>query len=141
MQLRHACHGDKPSGFVFNTTQGQGHAGRLRGSVGRPVGAYLTAIPGGRMTLGNDMLLVSIWHRLGHHVPTDVRSPYAPPCKCSVGVAAEAGHAMVCEKVAKMIQMRHDDLANALRLVVSACSCESAVEARNQALSGKKGMA
>ena len=31
---------------------------------------------------------------------------------------------MVCETVAKMTQMRHDNLANALRLVVSACSCQ-----------------
>jgi len=29
---------------------------------------------------------------------------------------------MVCEKVAKMTQMRHDNLANALRLVVSAAT-------------------
>ena len=35
---------------------------------------------------------------------------------------------MVCEKVAKMTQMRHDNLANALRLGVSACSCQSAAE-------------
>ena len=47
---------------------------------------------------------------------------------------------MVCEKVAKMTQMRHDDLANALRLVVSACSCQSAAEPRYRALAGKKGM-
>ena len=45
---------------------------------------------------------------------------------------------MVCEKVAKMNQMRHDNLANALRLVVSACSCQSAVEPRYRALAGKK---
>ena len=30
--------------------------------------AFLTAIPDGRMTLGNDMFVVSVWHRLGHHV-------------------------------------------------------------------------
>ena len=47
---------------------------------------------------------------------------------------------MVCEKVAKMTQMRHADLANALRLVVSACSCQSAAEPRYRALAGKKGM-
>ena len=47
---------------------------------------------------------------------------------------------MVCEKVAKMTQMRHDNLANALRLVVSACSCQSAAEPRYRALAGKKGM-
>ena len=44
---------------------------------------------------------------------------------------------MVCEKVA---QIRHDNLANALRLVVSTCSCQSAAEPRYQALAGK-GMA
>ena len=47
---------------------------------------------------------------------------------------------MVCEKVAKMTQKRHDNLANALRLVVSACSCQSAAEPRYRALAGKKGM-
>ena len=56
------------------------------------------------------------------------------------GVAAEADHAMVCEKVAKVTQMRHDDLANALRLVVSACRCQSAAEPRYRTLAGKKGM-
>ena len=61
------------------------------------------------------------WHV--HHVPADVAPP---PCKCRAGVAAEADHAMVCEKVAKMTQMCHDNLANALRLVVSACSYQSA---------------
>ena len=47
---------------------------------------------------------------------------------------------MVCEKVAKMTQMRHDNLANALRLVVSACSCQSSAEPRYRALAGKKGI-
>ena len=87
------------------------------------------------------LFVVSVWHRLGHHVPADVAPP---PCKCSAGVAPEADldHTMVCEKVAKMTQMRHDNLANALRLVVSACSCQSAAEPRYGALAGKaaKGM-
>ena len=39
-----------------------------------------------------------------------------------------------------MTQMRHDNLANALRLVVSACSCQSAAEPRYRALAGKKAM-
>ena len=47
---------------------------------------------------------------------------------------------MVCEKVAKMTQMRHDNLANALRVVVSACSCQSVAEPRYLALASKKGM-
>ena len=47
---------------------------------------------------------------------------------------------MVCDKVAKMTQMRNDHLANALRLVVSACSWQSAAEPRYRALAGKKGM-
>ena len=46
---------------------------------------------------------------------------------------------MVCEKVVNMTQMRHDNLANALRLVVAACSCQSAAEPRYRALAGKKG--
>ena len=48
---------------------------------------------------------------------------------------------MVCEKVAKMTQMRHENLTNALRLVVSAYSCQSATESRYRALAGKEGMA
>ena len=111
---------------------------RLRTSSGGPAGALPTAIPGSRMTLGNDTFVVSVWQRLGHHFPADVAPP---PCKCRAGVAAEADHAMVCEKVAKMTQMRHDNLDNALRLVVSACSCHSAAEPRYRALAGKKGMA
>ena len=47
---------------------------------------------------------------------------------------------MVCEKVAKMTQMPHDNLTNALRPFVSACSCQSATEPRYRALVGKKGM-
>ena len=39
-----------------------------------------------------------------------------------------------------MTQMLHDNLANALRLVVSACSCQSAAEPRYRALAGEKGM-
>ena len=89
------------------------------------------------MTLGNDMSVVSVWHRLGHHVPADVAPP---PCNRSAGVAAEAGHAMLCKKVAKMTQMCHDNLANALRLVVSTCTCQSVTEPRYRALASKKGM-
>ena len=123
------------SSFDLDTTQGQCDAARSRSSSGGPTGAFLTAIPGGRMTLGNEMFNVSVWQRLGHHVPADV----APsPCKCRAGVAAKADHAMVCGKIAKMTQIRHDDLANALRLVVSACSCQSAAEPRYRALAGKK---
>ena len=40
---------------------------------------------------------------------------------------------MVCEKVAKMTQMRHDILENTLRVVISACSCQSAAQARDRA--------
>ena len=132
-----ACHADMLSSFGFDTTQGQHDAARLRSSSGGSAWAFLTAIPGGRMTITNDMFVVSVWVRLGHHVPADV----APPlCKCSTGVAAESDRAMVCEKVAKMTQMRHDNLANALHLIVSACNCQSAAEPHYWALAGKKGM-
>ena len=128
-----ACHADMLPSFDLDTTLGQRNAARLRSSSGGPDGAFLTAIPGGRMTLGNDMFVVSVWH----HVPADV----APmPCNCRAGIAAEVDHAMACEKLAKMSQMCHDDLANALRPVVSACSCQSAAEPRYRALAGKKGM-
>ena len=132
-----ACHADVLSGFDLNTTQGQRDAARLRSSSGGPAGAFLTDITGDRMAFGNDMFVVSVWHRLGHQVPADVAPP---PCTCSAGVAAEAYHAMVCEKIAKMTQMPHHNLANALQLVVSACSCQSAVEPRYQAMTSQKGM-
>ena len=51
-------------------------------------------------------------------------SPHPRHANAVQQFAAEADHAMVCEKVAKMTQMRHDNLANALRLVASACSCQ-----------------
>ena len=38
----------------LGTPQGQRDAARLRSSSGGPAGAFLTAIPGGRMTLGYD---------------------------------------------------------------------------------------
>ena len=68
------------SSFDLNTTQGQCDAARLRCSFGGPAAAFLTAIPGGRMTLGNVvrcvlLFVVSLWHRLGHHVPADVAPP------------------------------------------------------------------
>ena len=83
------------------------------------------------------MFIVSVWHHLGHNAPANVA---LTPCKCSAGVDAEADHAMVCEKVGKITQMRHDNLTNALRLVVSACSCQSAAEPRYRAMASKKGM-
>ena len=50
-----ACHVDMLSSFDHNTTQRQRDAARLSSLYGGPAGAFLTAIPGGRMTLGNDM--------------------------------------------------------------------------------------
>ena len=70
-----ACHAAVLSGFDLNTTQGHPDAARLRSASGRPAKAFLTAVPGGRMTLGNDVFVVSVWHRLGHHDPTDVAPP------------------------------------------------------------------
>ena len=61
-----ACHGEMLSSFNQNTTQGQRDVARLRSSSGGPAGAFPTAIPGGRMTLCNEMFVVSVWHRLGH---------------------------------------------------------------------------
>ena len=72
-----ACHAAMLSSFNLNTTHGQGQrdAARLRSMSGGLAGASLTAIPGSRMTPGNDMFVVSVWHRLGHHVPADVAPP------------------------------------------------------------------
>ena len=54
------------SSFNIDITQGQRDATRLRSSSGRPAGAFLIAIPGGHITLGNDVFVVSVWHRLVH---------------------------------------------------------------------------
>ena len=70
-----ASHADMLSSFDLNTTQGQRDAARLRRLSKGPAGAFLPAIPGGCMTLGNDMFVMSVWHRLGHHVPADVAPP------------------------------------------------------------------
>ena len=50
-------------------------------------------------------------------------------CKCNVCVAAVTDHARVCDMVAAMTHMFHGNLANGLRLVVSACCCAVAVPA------------
>ena len=71
----YACHADMLSSFDLNTTQGQRNAARLRSSSAGPAGAFLTAILGGRMSLDNDMFVVSVWHRLGHHVHADLPPP------------------------------------------------------------------
>ena len=47
---------------------------------------------------------------------------------------------MVCKKVARMTQMRHDDLANALHLVVHAFSCQLTAKPRYLALVKQQGM-
>ena len=60
--------------------QGQRDAARLCSSSGGPAGAFPTAIPGGRMTLGNNMFGVSVWHRLGHHVPQSRRCCRSRSC-------------------------------------------------------------
>ena len=88
-----AFHAGMLPSFGLNTTQGQRCAARLSSSSGGPARAFLTAILGGRITLGNDMFVVCV-ALLGYHVPADVG---APLCKCSAAVAAEADHAMVCE--------------------------------------------
>ena len=84
--------------------------------------------------MGDDEFIVAVWHRLGVHVPSDVP---APPCACDAGVAAEPDHAMVCKKVAKMTQLRHDIFVDALRLVISSASLQSAKEPRYRALAGR----
>ena len=53
-------HADMLSSFQLNTTPGQRDAARLRSSSGGPAGAFLTAIPVGRMTVGNGMFVVSV---------------------------------------------------------------------------------
>ena len=115
------------------TLAGRQEAARILSSSGGPAGAFLTALPGGHMTMDDDMFVVAVWHRLGIRVPTDMPSV---PCQCSPEVAAEADHAMVCKKVAKMTQMRHDTLVEALRLVISHTSLQSALEPRYRTLAG-----
>lgn len=60
--------------FDLNNTQRQREPVmiKLRSSSGGHAGAFLTAVPGGRMALGNDMFAVSVWHRLGQRAPAEV---------------------------------------------------------------------
>lgn len=51
-----------------------------------------------------------------------------------------ADHAIVFEKVAKTTQKRHNALVSALRVVISAYSCQSAADPRYRALAGEKAM-
>ena len=97
-----ACHTDVLPSFDLDTTLRQRDVAWLRSSSVGSAGVFLTAIPGSSRIFGNDMFVVPVWHRLGHHVPADVAPP---PCKCRAGVAAEADHAMFCQKVAKMTQI------------------------------------
>ena len=48
------------SGFDHNITQWQHGASRFHSSTGGRAGAFLTATTGGRMTLGNNMSVVSV---------------------------------------------------------------------------------
>ena len=52
---------------------GQQEVACIRSSSGGPPGAFLTALPGGHMTMGNDIRCRGLApvHRLGVHVPTD----------------------------------------------------------------------
>ena len=77
-----ASHADMLSSFDLNTTQGQRDAAKLSSSSGGHAGAFLIAIPGGRMTLGNDMFIVSVWHRLRHHAGTTDVAPPAVQMQC-----------------------------------------------------------
>ena len=90
------------------------------------------------------MLLGSIRSAPGHTLVVMKLSYRLAPSHdvVCVELTLQALHAVVCDKVAKMTQMRHDNLANALRLVVSACSChcQLAAEPRYRALAGRKGM-
>ena len=69
-----AYHAALLSSFNLNTTQGQHGPARLRSSPERPAKVFQNAIPGNCImtAFGNDMVVVSVWHRLGHHVPADV---------------------------------------------------------------------
>ena len=124
-------------GIDLDTPAGRREAAWLRSASGGPAGAFLSALPGGVLTMGDDMFVLAVWHRLRFRVPTDVPPP---PCKCSAGVAAEPDHAMVCKKVAKETQMRHDNLARALRLVASYAGLQSALEPLYRALARGAGV-
>ena len=71
------------------------------------------------------------------HVPAMDPSALTGP----ISVARYAVRIHMFGAVAKMTQVCHGDLANAFRLVVFSCSCQSAAEARYWALAGEKGMA
>lgn len=71
-------------GISLDTPAGRQEAAWLTSALEGPVGAFLSALPCGALTLGDEMCIVAAWHRLRFRVPTGV-SP--PPCIISVGVA------------------------------------------------------
>ena len=98
------------------------------------MGVWLTALPGGLLTMGDDMLTLAFWHRLRFCVP--VTGPLPHDCDDADPVLAE-DEAMVSKAVAKKTQLRHDILAAALRLVISSASLPSAAEPRYRTIAGR----
>ena len=124
------CVGDR-QGEAFlascnlSTSEGKRAAARLRSAAGAVASAWLLATPGSTTTLGDTAFVTGGRHRLGLGVPTTV-SP--PPCLCGAGEATSPDHAMSCKSVAKMTQMRHDDMASVVRRVTCRAGCPSSME-------------
>lgn len=113
--------------------QGKRDAARLRSVAHAPGSAWLTATPGATTRLGDDTFVVCGRHRLGLGPPTSVPQP---PCDCGRGNAGCPDHAMLCLRVQKMTQMRHDIVAAAVRRVVCRAGCASSMEPSYRHLRG-----
>lgn len=53
------------------TLAGHQEAARILSSSGGPAGAFLAVLPGGHMTVDDEMFVVAVWRRMGTRVPTD----------------------------------------------------------------------
>ena len=125
-----AMESGKPADRLFNsasleTRVGRRMAARLCSCRGPFAGAWLTALPARSTALGDTAFMFAGRHRLGLGAPSSVP---CPPCFCGADNTGSPDHAMVCRTVAKATQMRHNQLALAVRRVASRASCPSSME-------------
>jgi hypothetical protein len=107
--------------FATGTLEGQRNRARLLSCQCRPAGAWIEALPvSGALTLSDGDFRSAMRHRLGlTHLPAN-----APGVRCTCGRVMQAGdtdHAMSCSSQAGGMQLRHEIIANAWRLI-SHCS-------------------
>ena len=118
---------------------GRRNAARLRSARGGPASAWLGAVGAAATTrLGDDAF------RLAGRLRAGLGSALAfavPPCRCRNGNSALPDHPLICQRLAKLIQLRHDILVSTWRLIISKAGCSSSAEPRYAALRAAGGAA